>query len=67
VSTDPPDRAAQLREAAISETDLPHRAALLAGKKPPENFSLQHRPEHGDIIWTIKKTQKACNRVQELG
>jgi hypothetical protein len=41
VAADPADRAGQVRESAVGESDLPHGRALRSGDEPPQDLALE--------------------------
>jgi hypothetical protein len=62
VLADPPDRPADLREAAVGQADLTDHRTLLAGQQSPDDLAFRGRAEHRQVGRVVEQPQESDDR-----
>src|SRR4051812_13162938 len=66
VLADPADRATDICEAAVGQSDLAHALTQRTGDQPPEDLALDHRHEDVAVAWAVEQAHHAHDGVEEL-
>jgi hypothetical protein len=66
VLPDPADRARDVGEAAVGETDLTDEGALLPGDEAPEDLAFEAGAEHPEVVGVAEQAQQPDDRIEQL-